>query len=109
MTRLPLFIAADHPAFAGHFPSHPVVPGVVLLDLSLRAIGGVRAAATRAPIRISSAKFLSMVGPGDPLRLECEASNSTMSWTLRVFAGEAANERLAMTSLVVLESAPGGP
>jgi 3-hydroxyacyl-[acyl-carrier-protein] dehydratase len=27
-----LSITSDHPSLAGHFPSHPVVPGVVLLD-----------------------------------------------------------------------------
>jgi len=31
-------IAANHPALPGHFPGHPVVPGVVLLDAVLSAL-----------------------------------------------------------------------
>ena len=31
-------IAADHPAFAGHFPGMPILPGAVLLDEALRII-----------------------------------------------------------------------
>jgi acyl-coenzyme A synthetase/AMP-(fatty) acid ligase len=64
-----LSIAADHPAYAGHFPGRPVLPGVVLLDEALSAIS----ASTGLPLsasELSSAKFLSPVTPGEPLTLE---------------------------------------
>ena len=75
MTQLPLTIAVDHPAFPGHFPSRPIVPGVVLLDESLRAIAALRPdrSAIVEQARIASAKFLSFVEPGEPVRLECES------------------------------------
>ena len=98
MTSLPLAIARDHPAFAGHFPSRPIVPGVVLLDESLRAIGVARSLA--APARIASAKFLSMVGPGEALRVEFDAAADDQAFHVRVHAGDAPDERVAMTAVV---------
>jgi 3-hydroxyacyl-[acyl-carrier-protein] dehydratase len=69
MLSLPLAIAADHPAYAGHFPGRPILPGVVLLDEALLALAALqgRAAATA---QIKSAKFLSPVQPGESLRLD---------------------------------------
>ena len=57
---------ADHPAFAGHFPDKPILPGVVLLD---RALLLAEAAFPDKTIRqIGNAKFLSPVAPGAHLR-----------------------------------------
>ncbi|MEO6322157.1 MAG: 3-hydroxyacyl-ACP dehydratase [Polaromonas sp.] len=60
-----LFIAPDHPAFAGHFPEMPILPGVVLLDAVVHAVSHVQGITTSC--QISSAKFLSPVGPGETL------------------------------------------
>jgi 3-hydroxyacyl-[acyl-carrier-protein] dehydratase len=68
-----LHIAADHPAFAGHFPAFPVLPGAILLDEMLRAIELARGIDLHG-WRIGSAKFLDAVRPGDTLVLEHEAS-----------------------------------
>lgn len=59
-------VAADDPAFAGHFPGHPIIPGVLLLDFAVRALP-VPPIAAHGPWRISSAKFQSPVGPGEEL------------------------------------------
>ncbi len=63
-----LSVAADHPAYAGHFPGRPILPGVVLLDEAMHALAcSLKLDATDAQIK--SAKFLSPVGPGEPLQL----------------------------------------
>jgi len=70
-----LSIAADHPAFAGHFPAMPVVPGVVLLDEALHAIG-IRLGKDLSACRINSVKFLSPAQPGEPLEVQYELLGS---------------------------------
>lgn len=66
---LPVTIAADHAAYAGHFPGRPILPGVVLLDEALHALAASqgREAATG---QIRAAKFLSPVAPGEALRVD---------------------------------------
>jgi 3-hydroxyacyl-[acyl-carrier-protein] dehydratase len=67
--RHTLNIAADHPAFAGHFPGAPILPGVVLLDAALHAAA---AAAPAGTWQIVTAKFHNVVRPGAVLTLEQE-------------------------------------
>lgn len=66
-----LSFATGHPAFAGHFPGRPIVPGVLLLDAAIHAIVQARdgTAGGSASCQVSSAKFLSPVTPDEPLTL----------------------------------------
>ena len=73
--QVALPIAPDHPAFAGHFPGTPIVPGVVLLDEALHAIGSALGM-DLSPCDISSAKFLSPVSPGEAVYASFDMTNT---------------------------------
>lgn len=82
MTATDLAVAADHPAFDGHFPGAPVLPGVVILDEALRAIELTQGGEPRC-WRIASVKFLKTVGPGEPLVIEQERlASGTIRFTI---------------------------
>lgn len=72
-------IPPDHPAFAGHFPGHPVLPGVVLLALVMEALGDKAGSAAR----IENAKFLSPVLPGATLTLALTEQGRGHAFELR--------------------------
>ena len=81
-----LHVAPDHPAYAGHFPGRPILPGVVLLAEVMQA---VERATGRGAERwsLANAKFLQPVAPGTPLTLAQVASDSG-SVRFEVRAGE---------------------
>jgi 3-hydroxymyristoyl/3-hydroxydecanoyl-(acyl carrier protein) dehydratase len=68
-------VPLDHPAFAGHFPGTPILPGVVLLDVALQIIAKTRGIALDL-CEISSVKFLSPASPGDELVIQHSISDS---------------------------------
>ena len=92
-------VPADHPAFAGHFPGTPILPGVVLLDTVLHAIGAATGIALDR-CEISSVKFLHPAGPGDELAIEHIVSASG-SIRFEIVAG---TRKIASGSIV-----PGAP
>ena len=71
-----LTFAIDHPAFAGHFPGRPIVPGVLLIDAVLHAVAQAGQSAGEN-CQIASAKFLSPVLPGETLTISYTTTTTT--------------------------------
>ncbi|SBT07783.1 conserved hypothetical protein [Candidatus Accumulibacter aalborgensis] len=102
-------VPAGHPAFAGHFPGSPIVPGVVLLDrvlLFAEAFSGKSAITWQ----IAEAKFYRPVGPGEKLayhlheRVHARAydkapagAGAVIAFSIRANAHEVAAGRLQAT------------
>ena len=78
-----LRIDSTHPALAGHFPGAPVLPGVVLLDETVRAVEQVQGGAAAQQWTVGTAKFLKPVQPGETLTIEYEPlPNGSMRFTV---------------------------
>ncbi len=99
-------IAADHPAFDGHFPSQPVLPGVALLAEVLeaaRAEPWLSCCLGDAP-RLSVVKFLAAVRPGATLAIAFRLGPRVLEW--RVAEGE---REVASGQIARADAAPASP
>jgi 3-hydroxymyristoyl/3-hydroxydecanoyl-(acyl carrier protein) dehydratase len=63
--------ASDHPTAPGHFPGHPIIPGVLVLDEAIKL--AEKEAGTGEEIVVRAAKFHHPVRPGDAIVLRWEA------------------------------------
>ena len=85
-------VAFNEPWFQGHFPSRPIMPGVLILE-ALAQIGGILAYASEPFdasnslmyfLGIDKAKFRRPVTPGDKLELEVSIlHHRTNVWKLK--------------------------
>ena len=65
-------VPADHPCLPGHFPGEPIVPAVLLLDLSRALLQ--RARPELGLLReVKAVKFTHPVRPGDTVRVSFSA------------------------------------
>lgn len=75
-------VTINEPFFPGHFPGHPIMPGVLIIE-AMAQVGGILAYKTAESrqsgkfgrkltyfMGIDKAKFRRPVNPGDTLRLE---------------------------------------
>jgi 3-hydroxymyristoyl/3-hydroxydecanoyl-(acyl carrier protein) dehydratase len=106
-TEYSWMVLVDHPAFAGHFPGHPIVPGVVLLD---RALGFAEQwiATPGAYWHVGQAKFLSPVGPGTLLRFVLvQGASGALTFTVDADGRLVARGNLTPVSASLTPASPG--
>ena len=74
-------VTINEPFFPGHFPGHPVMPGVLIIE-AMAQIAGILAYQSDESVRdkvtyfagIDNARFRKPVKPGDQLQIEVEAT-----------------------------------
>ncbi|MCX7544312.1 3-hydroxyacyl-ACP dehydratase FabZ [Marinicella gelatinilytica] len=83
-------ISFNEPQFNGHFPGHPVMPGVMVIEAMAQA-SGVLTQLSRSGrsddalfylVKVDNAKFTQIVVPGDTLVFECHIKKVIKNMTL---------------------------
>lgn len=80
--RLQLDLPAQSPFFAGHFPGHPILPGIAHLALAARAFP------EQALLEIRTLKLRKTVGPGDVLEVLAEGPGEDGTARFEIRRGE---------------------
>ena len=73
-------VTINEPFFQGHFPGHPVMPGVLIIEAMAQAAGLLTQLSSRMKgdnssslfylVKVDNARFSAVVVPGDQLRIE---------------------------------------
>lgn len=100
---------ADEYFFQGHYPEHPLVPGVILCESAVQAgavlLAQVVAAGEGVPVltRMNDVKFKKMVHPGDTIEMHVkldEVVSSAYYMTAQVKCGGKMAARLSFTCTI---------
>ena len=78
-------VTINEPFFQGHFPGHPIMPGVLILE-AMAQVGGIGALSMKDNmgklayfLTVNNAKFRKPVVPGDVLRIEVDLLKTKLS------------------------------
>jgi len=90
----PHIVGADHPALPGHFPGHPIVPGVVILD---RIVADFAAHTGARAVGVRRMKFTRPLAPGEEFVVEWgEVQKGGVRFSVKVGAEMLASGQLQL-------------
>ena len=101
-------VGKDEPCFEGHYPGHPILPGVFLVEMMQRAVQRYAWERLGRPVRLqtlTTARFSAPVGPGDEVTTDCGliADGGRLDVTARCRTGRGRVASLRATYEVVVD------
>ena len=105
-------VTINEPFFQGHFPGHPMMPGVLVIE-ALAQAGGVLTQLSRGTVadnklfylvKIDNARFSRMVVPGDVLELHVEIRRIIRTMTFYTCVARVAGELVASADVLCAET-----
>jgi len=109
-------VTINEPFFQGHFPSHPVMPGVLIIEALAQASGllvflSAQQQKSSQPmyylVKVDNAKFSQLVVPGDQLILEVELKRMLRKMGLFVCKALVDGKQVAEAELLCAERSEG--
>ena len=104
-------VTINEPFFQGHFPGHPVMPGVLVIE-ALAQTGGILTQLSHQTdssgklfylVKIDNAKFSRMVVPGDQLTLEVELKRTIRNMAMYTGMARVNGETAACAEILCAE------
>ena len=104
-------VSSNEPFFQGHFPGHPIMPGVLIIEAMAQTAGVLSMLMVEDPsskviyfMSIDKAKFRHPVSPGDQLRLELDVIKirvPIMKFAGKAFVGDKKVAEAELTATIV--------
>lgn len=106
-------VTANEPFFNGHFPDHPVMPGVLVIEALAQAGGLLTQLSNNGNtdgrlfylVKIDNARFSRMVVPGDRLELEVTLKRTIRNMALYGGIARVDGEQAACADILCAEVA----
>jgi len=104
-------VTFNEPQFQGHFPDHPVMPGVMVIEAMAQSAGiltqlsrdGLANDALFYLVKVDKAKFTQIVVPGDQLEFECHIKKVIKNMTLYQCKASVDGKMVAKAELLCAE------
>ena len=72
-------VARTHPTLPGHFPGHPIIPGVLVLD---HVLTGIATELNRPVTFLRKVKFAASLLPDEIVTVACEATDDRLRFSV---------------------------